>query len=424
MTIEFSRRSALKFGGALAITSCTHGPARTSSPDIANWIPNDEKNTLILAAMEKFQVPGVGIAVIEDGAVIWNGNYGVSNIETGAPINDQTLFQAASLTKPFFAYTVLRLIDAGVINPEDRLVNTFRPHDLSDNTWNEAITVRHVLTHQTGLPNWRPADDETALLDAAYEPGTAHSYSGEAFHWLQQVCETKTGLGLHALTDKYLLTPAGLTDMSMLWLGDRADREVYGHIVDEDGKAKLAELQFAHEHGTRLDEVSKRLGVDMRSWSFEDMQAANAQIRPHTHPRISNYPLWRLNRPGSSLLSSASSLRTTPADYARFMALVMNNTGPAAISGSLRDEMISIQTDVAESGPDRPVGLSWALEVVDGGVAFDHWGFNAGQHISSGLADTSNRRGLVMMTNGAQGNRFMDEIGVVLTGTSYDSYVF
>ncbi|MEL6709017.1 MAG: serine hydrolase domain-containing protein [Pseudomonadota bacterium] len=379
---------------------------------------------MIQDAMQKHKVPGVGVAVIEDGEFSWQGNYGTSNIETGKPIDNQTLFQAASLTKPVFAYVVLRLIDAGIIGFEDRLVDTYRPDDLSDSRWNDQITVRHVLTHQTGLPNWRPADEETALLQPAFEPGTGYSYSGEAFHWLQQVCETKTGLGLNEIASQYLFVPAGLTDMSMLWQSDRDEREVYGHIVGEDGEAKKADLQFARVHGARLDEVAKRWSKPMTSWQTQDLVKAHSEMRSHTHPRIADYPLWRLTKPGvGRIIDSASSLRTTPADYARFIALIMHNTGPASISDDLMQDMLSIQTAVSDAGPNRPVGYSWSLEPRSGGVAFDHWGFNAGQHISSGLGDTSNGRGLVMMTNGSQGNIFMDEVGPVITGFGYESYV-
>lgn len=422
MVMRLSRRHALKLGGGLMVTGCAQSQTAFAPQGSQSWIPDAQTDSMIRSAMRKYRVPGVGIAVIEDGEFAWQGNYGVANTESGAPIDNDTLFQAASLTKPFFTYVVLRLVDAGKVDLEEKLVDTFRPNDLAETDWNDAITVRHVLTHQTGLPNWRPADDETALLQAAFEPGTAYSYSGEAFYWLQQVCETKTGLGLHDLVDQYLFTPAGLTDMAMLWLGDRADREVYGHLVGDDDEAELADLQFAHEHGKRLDEVATRWGRPMKTWRFQDLRAAHAEMRPHTHPRIADYPLWRLNRPGSVIINSASSLRTTPADYARFVALVMRNQGPASISDPLMQSMLSIQTDVAEAGPNRPVGFSWSLEAVDGGVAFDHWGFNARQHISSALGDTARRKGLVMMTNGSQGNKFMDEIGPVLTGKNYRSY--
>jgi len=424
MTYNFDRRTALKLLTSSALAGYVAAPALSQGAAKASWIPDEERQAMVVTAMKKWRVPGVGMAIIEEGDLVWEGSFGVANLETQTPIQNDSLFQAASLTKPLFAYIILRMIDAGQIGLEDRLIDYYRPDDLSDSEWNAEITVRHVLTHQTGLPNWRPADDETALIDPAFKPGTGYSYSGEAFSWLQEACEVMTGLGLNDLADQYLFTPAGLTDMAMLWTADRDEREVYGHIIGEDGEAELASLQFAREQGWRLDEVAERWGRPMRHWDVSDIRSANALTREHTHPRLLNRPLWRSNRPGSMGLNSASSLRTTPGDYARFLTLLMpgNQNEAAGISDELKQMMLSIQTDVSENGPNRPVGLSWSLEKVEGGMAYDHWGFNAGQHISMGLGDTSNRRGIVIMTNGAQGNRFMDEVGPVLTGTNYRSF--
>ena len=425
MTYDFTRRTALQLAGGGLLAGFASGPVLAlSTSNSRSWIPDARKEDIVRAAMRKHRVPGAAIAIVEDGAVVWRGAYGVSNIETRQPVSDATLFQAASLTKPLFVYVVLRLIDDNRIALDDRLADIFRPSDLADTEWNDAITVRHVLTHQTGLPNWRPADDETAMLQAAFAPGTAYSYSGEAFHWLQQVCETKTGLGLHDLVDRYLFAPAGLTDMAMLWLPDRDDREVYGHIVGEDGEAALSDLQFAREQGWRLQEVAERWGRPMTAWRSQDLRAAHAVMREHTHPRLAGRPLWRANRPGSAVIDSASSLRATAGDYARFVALMMQENAQRdfGVSENLRQMMLTTQTDVSDAGPNRPVGLSWSLQHVDGGVAYDHWGFNEGQYISMALGDTTNRKGIVIMTNGSQGNRFMDEIGPVLTGIDYKSF--
>lgn len=422
MATSFSRRQIVKFGGGALLAGCGQWQAAMAKPSTSSWIPDEQKESIIRCAMQKHQVPGVGIAVVEDGLLAWQGGFGLANIVTGASIDDTTLFQAASLTKPLFAYVVLRLVDAGQMDLDERLVDTFLPSDLMETDWNNAITVRHVLSHQTGLPNWRSANDEAAPLQAAFAPGTAYSYSGEAFHWLQQVCETKTGLGLHDLVDQYLFTPAGLTDMAMLWLDYRDDREVFGHVIGENGEAILSDLQFDREHGRRLHEVAIRWDRPMRSWRSEDLQAAHAAMRPHNHPRLAGRPLWRMNRPGSAIISSASSLRTTAADYARFLTLMMGEVGPASIADDLRQEMLSVQTEASDAGQNRPNGFAWALERVDGGVAYDHWGFNAGQYISMALGDTASRKGIVMMTNGSQGNKFMDEIGPILTGVNYQSF--
>lgn len=411
--------------GGLTLSGCIAQPPSPQPPS-DSWIPDEATESQIRDAMKKHRVPGVGMAIVADGALVWEGSYGLANMDTGQPIQRNTLFQAASLTKPLFAYVVLRLVDAGQIDLDEKLIETHRPEDLGSSPWCGMITVRHVLTHQTGLPNWRSTEEESIPLEPAFEPGTGYTYSGEAFHWLQQVCELKTDLGLHELVNRYLLTPAKLTDMAMLWLPERDEREVYGHIVDdEDDTAKLSSLQFAREHGWRLNEVAEKWGVPMTQWQSKDQRAAHAEMRPYDHPRLKSRPLWHKNRPGSALIDSASSLRTTPGDYARFLTLLMKpvDLADGGLSKTLRDQMLSIQTDVSEPGPKRPVGYSWALELVEGGVAFDHWGFNQRQYISMGLGDTSNQKGIVIMTNGARGNRFMDEIGPIITGIPYHSFV-
>ncbi|WP_299329411.1 serine hydrolase [Parasphingopyxis sp.] len=422
MQFELNRRQALKWAGATMVATASPVPAFGQSR--ASWVPDAQTEELLTAAMREHRVPGVGLAIIEDGALAWQKGYGVTNIETESPVTEATLFQAASLTKPLFVYVVMKLVDEGRIGFDDRLADFFRPADYVASDWNAAITVRHVLTHRTGLPNWRPAEDENAILQPAFAPGTAYSYSGEAFHWLQQVCETITGLGLHDLVAEYLFAPAGLSDMAMTWLPGRDAREVHGHVVSEDGEAALSDLQFAREQGWRLHEVAQRWDRPITRWTSADLRAAHAVMRPHTHPRLADRPLWRVNRPGSAVIDSASSLRTTAGDYAKFLTLMMpgRERRRLEISEELRRMMLTTQSEPSENGPNRPAGYGWALEPRDGGVAYDHWGFNAGQYISMGLGDTANRRGIVIMTNGSRGNRFMDHIGPIITGTDYRSF--
>lgn len=425
MTNTPSRRTALKMGAAgLATLSF---PTIIKAQTMASWVPDEAKLDAVRAAMREFAVPGVGIAMLEDGEVAWEGSFGFANIETGARIKPDTLFQAASLTKPLFAYTVMRMVEDEVIGFDDRLADYFRPDDFVDTEWNRAITVRHVLTHRTGWPNWRADDpeDENVPLVGKFEPGSAYSYSGEAFCWLQQVCETITGVGLQALVSRYVFEPAGLTDMSMSWLPQRDDREVYGHIIGENGEAQLADFQVARRRGRLMQQVAETWGRPIEEWRFTDMLAANAVMDRSGDERYAEQPLWRLNRPGVWAISSPASLRTTPADYARFIALSLGGASKGLLQEETRREMLTVQTPPAPDagGPNRPVGIGWSLEMRPGGVAFDHWGFNQRRHISSGLGDTSNRKGLVMMTNGPRGNAFMDKIGPVLTGIPYRSYV-
>ena len=105
--------------------------------------------------MTEADIPGLSIAVIRDSKVMWTRGFGVTNSETKARVNDNTVFEAASLTKPVFAYAVLKLIDNGKLDLDTPLVK-YLPgrYDVGDDPRLDQITARHVLSHTTGFPNW------------------------------------------------------------------------------------------------------------------------------------------------------------------------------------------------------------------------------------------------------------------------------
>jgi CubicO group peptidase (beta-lactamase class C family) len=162
-------------------------------------------------------LPGLSVAVVRDGRVAWTGAFGTRDADTGAPVTDQTVFQAASLSKPVFAYIVLRLAERDVIDL-DRPLHEYRPNPrlpLDDRS--RRITARMVLTHSTGLPNW--GGDTLAL---AFEPGTRFSYSGEGYVYLQRVVEERTRLGLDELARREVFEPLGMGRTAYVW-HDRFD---------------------------------------------------------------------------------------------------------------------------------------------------------------------------------------------------------
>src|SRR6184192_2249052 len=128
-------------------------------------------------------VPGLAMGIVRDGKIVGTTAEGVRNTASAVPVDDDTVFEAASLTKPVFAYAVLQLIDAGVLSLNDTL-SAYVPEYLPDDPRATTITVRSVLSHTTGLPNWR---NESNPLRTYFAPGARFSYSGEGFVWLQRV---------------------------------------------------------------------------------------------------------------------------------------------------------------------------------------------------------------------------------------------
>ena len=195
--------------------------------------PNLDVDDFIATLVREFNLPGVGVAFVEDSSLAWHKSFGVTNVSTEQPVTQTTLFQAASLSKPIFAYVVLKAIENGELGLDDRLVEHYRPQDLIKDAFSEQVTVRDALQHTSGMPNWRPDGDGPQPLKLNYMPGTDSSYSGEAYHWLQRVMENITGEGLDVFMRKRLFEPAGFPDMQMLWSPDRDSRESYHHVIDE-----------------------------------------------------------------------------------------------------------------------------------------------------------------------------------------------
>jgi len=167
-------------------------------------IPFEQLEELIPLRMGEKKVPGLSIAVVRDAKVLWSSGFGVANVETGEPVTADTVFSAQSLSKPVFAYGVLKLYEEGVIDLDTPLTEyTSEPYLLEDPHVGE-ITMRHVLSHTCGFPNWRP---EGKPLKVLFSPGERFSYSGEGYKYLGSVIEELTGEPLDRFMDEKVLTP-------------------------------------------------------------------------------------------------------------------------------------------------------------------------------------------------------------------------
>jgi CubicO group peptidase (beta-lactamase class C family) len=125
--------------------------------------------------MKQGGVPGMSIALIRDGKTVWLRGFGVKDKKTGEPVETDTVFEAASLSKPVFTYGVLKLVDQGKLNLDTPLSSYLPKPYVPDERAGE-ITARLVLSHRTGFPNWRGSD---GLLPIYFSPGERFSYSGE-----------------------------------------------------------------------------------------------------------------------------------------------------------------------------------------------------------------------------------------------------
>lgn len=180
----------------------------------------------IQAMLDSAAIPGLSLVVIREGRVVLERGFGVRRDGADEPVDENTVYEAASLSKPVFALAALRLAQRGVIDLDRPLSTYLRLTDLAGDPRAERITARMVLGHSTGLPNELPPDDRLRL---AFKPGSRFRYSGEGFAYLQRVLEHVTDRALSDLVRDEVLQPLGMTRSSFVWEERFAQNAAIGH---------------------------------------------------------------------------------------------------------------------------------------------------------------------------------------------------
>jgi len=179
------------------------------------------------AWMVENNVPAVGIGIIEDGKIKYIKVFG--ELKKCVPAPDNTIFNIASMTKPVVAMLTLKLVESGQWNLDEPLAKYWIDPDVAKDPMHKKLTTRHVLTHQTGFPNWR-----NGKLTFEFEPGTQYQYSGEGFEYLRKALEKKFNRPLANLLDSILFKPLAMKD-TRYW-DKNTDMLRYAHWHDSNGK--------------------------------------------------------------------------------------------------------------------------------------------------------------------------------------------
>src|SRR5258708_20225 len=191
---------------AVSLNAQNHPTAfasQLSAPQLEKQIP---------ALMRLGDVPGLSIAILQNGQIHWQHSFGVKNTKANDPVTDDTIFEAASLSKPVFAYAVLKLVDQGKL-ALDTPLSSYLPKPYIEDPLLAKITARIVLSHRTGFRNWR--NDQP--LKIYFTPGERFSYSGEGYVYLQTVVEQITGKPLNDVITELVFTPLGMASSSYVW---------------------------------------------------------------------------------------------------------------------------------------------------------------------------------------------------------------
>lgn len=236
--------------------------------------------------MERERVPGCGLALVLDGEICWTGGFGLASVETKRPVDTDTIFSAASLTKPVFATLALALHDRGVIDLDRPLMAYLVHPKLAEHPLLPLMTGRHVLSHATGMPNWAGLEKDKQLK-IKFTPGSGFSYSGEGFVYLQSVIEHVTGEETEDLVQREVLRPLGLAGSTLQWDDRLAARYASAH--DSAGK------EMPHWHPASVNTAYSLLTTPTEYARFV-IHWMSPRLAPALAPanRVSEHVAWSM----------------------------------------------------------------------------------------------------------------------------------
>jgi len=374
------RHSIIIFAAlSILLAFCTNKP----DPDIA-LIETIENNLLpsvivegealegmnIKDRMDHYQIPGVSIAFLNEGKIVWAKGYGYSSADSIRPVDENTLFQAASISKPMAAMAALSLVEEGKIGLDEDVNLYLKGWQVEENdfTQEEKVTLRRILSHSAGLTvhgfGGYASDEEVPDLISILNgeepansgriypdttPGAQYSYSGGGYTIMQKMLIDVTGKAFPVLMEEAVLSKIGM------------EASTYQQPLPDELWENAA---CGHQGNGEL-----------------------VKGRWHTYPEMAAAGLW-----------------TTPSDLLKYVMEVQKSYAGESnriLSREMTEEMLTPQLNNHGIGPG--VGGS------GDSITFGHGGANAGFRCNL-YALTKLGQGVAIMTNGDKGGELMWEI--------------
>jgi CubicO group peptidase (beta-lactamase class C family) len=334
--------------------------------------------------MEHYGVPGVSIAVINNGKIEWVKAYGVMDKESKAPVTEKTLFQAASISKPVTAYGALSLVEQNKVDLNENINSHLKSWKLVENefTKEKKVTLKNLLNHSAGisvhgflgyrlglpvptllqvLNGASPANSAPSVVDKV--PEESYRYSGGGYNIVQQMMIDVEGRAFPESMNELVLQPLGMSNStySQPLTGEQLGLAATGYLPD----------------GSMVE--GKR----------------------HTYPEMAPAGLW-----------------TTAEDLAKFAVNIQETLKGNSEKGLSKEMTTKMLTPFVEDF----IGLGIFITKMNDEIYFGHGGWNEG-FSSEFIAHKDKGYGVVVLTNANQPDFISELIRSVALAYGWDDFV-
>ena len=322
----------------------------------------DKVDDYVKAEMQRQRIPGISIAVIKNGKVIKAEGYGLANTELNVPARPETVYKIGSLSKQLIATGIMLLMQEGKLSLDDKISKFL---DGTPDTWKD-ITIRHLLTHTSGIVREAPGFDpykiqsDADVIKTAYPltlrftPGEKWEYCNVGYFALAEVIRKISGRAWSDFLNERIFSPLEMKATRTTTVTDIVPNRADGYIWRE-GRLHNADIFFAlRPSGAFLSTVLDLAKWDASLYSDQILKAATREMMwsPVKLNNGNSHPYgfgWELDAPGGHKRvqhgGSLPGFRSTIARYVddKLTVIVLtnaDNANPGAVALGVADTFI------------------------------------------------------------------------------------
>lgn len=351
--------------------------AQTAAPAAT---PAAAVDAYVTKALGEWRLPGASVAVVQDGKVVLAKGYGLADTQKSTPATEHTIYQLASVTKPFTAMATLMLVEDGKVALDGKIADILPGLPAA---W-APVTVRHLLTHTSGIKSYTDVFGQQKTPDAkvftnaeilalvkdaplAFTPGERMAYCNTGYYLLGMIIEKASGKPYAEFLAQRIFRPLGMTSTALDTYADARPQRARGHSF-ADGKTAAAE----QTHPSQPFSAGALVSTVVDLAKFEAALAQRKLLKPATYDAMwmpaklngggtSNYGLgWQVEpyrtRPrqahGGGITGFSTFFARFPEEKTTVIALV-NQAGGAG--GTLANGIAALYIPALNANAPKPI---------------------------------------------------------------------
>lgn len=261
--------------------------------------------------------PGCAIIISKGDSILYEGARGIADVRTAKPIDSNTVFNIASITKQFTVIGILKLQEMGLLDIENTVAQ-YLPEFKGD-IWNK-VKIKHLMSHCSGVPDKRPRVDKDFMLyivdaqcldymkdldELKFEPGTNYDYINPTFQVLAEIIKRVSGKSFEEFQEEYLFKPAGMTNVRYFSPDTVIPSMAHGYVNASADEKSSVDSDSNKEKGELVAEYTDSKGRMWVEYDYGEETFFGTKADGGIYTSVKDFMCWEKALTNNLIISAA-----------------------------------------------------------------------------------------------------------------------